>query len=250
MVIIAVIVGACVGSFFSVVLMRFGREKGIFAGRSHCLSCKKPLKWFDLIPLVSFLWLRGKCRSCKQRILIIYPILECTTAVLAGIFVAVRGAEPSLFTIMHGIIMLGLLLLLFFDIKYRTLPDKILVVMATVWLGYAAISDPLLIMRNTPVAFVLGGIFGILYLLSGGRWVGFGDVKMLLVVGFVFGFPLGALVALLAIWAAALVGIVLMAVRGATLKTALPFGAFLAAISIVSLIYYDAFRTFAGYVFS
>lgn len=119
-----------------------------------------------------------------------------------------------------------------------------------IWLVYAAIFQPLLIVYNAPVAFVLGGIFGILYLISNGRWVGFGDVKMLLVVGFVFGFPLGVFVSLLAIWIAALVGVVFVAVRGATLKTALPFGAFLAATSIISLVYYDTFRAFAGYIFS
>ncbi len=235
---IAALLGLLAGSFSSVVLSRLGREGGILAGRSHCPRCRAPLRWFELLPLVSFVLQGGRCRRCRGRISFLYPALEIAAAVLA---VALAWAYGPAYTLGDAVVFavaLGLFLLLLFDIREFLLPDVVLACTGVVWLGWALATNPGLVVQRIPVAFALAGVFVILYVVSRGEWVGFGDVKLLLLVGFLFGYPAAVAVTVAAVWVAALVGISLVLVRGAKLATPLPFGAFLAAASLAALIFH------------
>ncbi len=245
-IVIAAIIGLCMGSFFSVVLTRLGREEGIVRGRSRCPSCRLPLRWFELIPFVSFIIQRGRCRRCRGRISWMYPLVELASGGLVVGFALVFGPAYSLPEIVSVVLGLGFLLLAFFDAREYIVPDIVLLAMGALWLVYALMVDPSLLLRHAPIAFVLAGVFGILYLVSRGRWVGLGDVKLLLLIGFVFGYPFAGIITVLAVWAAVAAGITMVITRGATLKTPLPFGAFVAGMAILALLYYAPLRIFTG----
>ena len=244
--IFAAIAGLVIGSFFNVLLVRLLKgEEGILWGRSQCPHCKKNLGWYDLVPVISYLWLRGQCRHCRHRISLQYPLVEVGTALVLTLFVYVRGVPVSMFEYAHLVLLLGFVLLALFDYKYLILPDVVMLPMVAVVLIYHSIVGGIL--YNLEVGFLSSLLFAILYVVSQGRWVGFGDVKLSFLVGLAFGYPFGILVLVAAIWAAALVGIVLLASQRGTVKTALPFGSFLAATSSIYIIYFYVFQTFRWY---
>ena len=238
------IIGLCIGSFLNVVIFRLDRQKGIFLGRSKCLYCQTQLHWYELLPLISFISLKGKCRYCKKRISPVYPIVELVTACVAVSYFMTWGLSSSLVSGYYFVALLLLILLLFFDSLYFILPDKVVFALIGLALGYDIMFMRLELLNFLVSGFILALIFAILYIVSRGSWVGFGDIKFLFAIGLLMGYPLGFIVLILSVWTAALTGILLIILRKATLKTALPFGAFLAAITIIFIIFYHEIQNF------
>ncbi len=235
-VVLASIGGLIYGSFLNVLLWRLPKQKGI-DGRSHCRSCYHTLVWYDLIPLVSFLVLKGKCRYCHENIHIRYPLVELATAVVLSMFFVIRVPTFSIETIIEIFGLFILISLFFFDLFYFILPD-VLIFPA---IGIYAIYD-LLVLVN-PFSYILTALlvasfFAILYTVSGGEKLGFGDVKLVLLLGLMFGYPLGLVTIVLGVWFAALVSIGLLAIGKVTRADAIPLGSFLTLVSIVSIIFY------------
>ncbi|MDP3696575.1 MAG: prepilin peptidase [Candidatus Taylorbacteria bacterium] len=231
------LVGLCVGSFLNVLLFRLDRKDGILMGRSECRNCLHQLHWYDLIPLVSYLYLGGNCRYCKAKISIIYPLVELTAglAVFSYFWVnnpmfGISGTFPIVFIVLF-------LLLIFFDALYLILPDKIVFTA----IGVALVYDIIFRKPDLPNLLLSGFLFSlafaIIYLVSRGEWMGFGDVKLVFAIGLVLGYPLGLFSVMTAIWIAALWGVVLLLLKKATRKTALPFGSFLSASAIIFIIF-------------
>ena len=231
------LIGLCIGSFLNVVIFRLDKKGGLLTGRSECPKCLKQLKWYDLFPVLSYIFLRGKCRSCKNMISPVYPLTELITAFCFSLFYVVYKPVFETGDFFYLLIIVSFVALIFFDYLYFLIPDKIilpLIVIAVLFNYFFRRPEFMALLLS---ALILGGIFAILYIVSGGKWVGFGDAKLLFLIGLVLGYPLGFLSLLLSVWMAALVGIGLMALGRATRKTALPFGSFLAGVSILIIIF-------------
>lgn len=233
--IIAVCVGMMLGSFLSVLLFRWPDWYGVIAGRSRCARCLRALSWYELIPLLSWIGLRGSCRHCAKRISVLYPLLEFMTAAVLGFYVY-RFGILSVWSIIDCVILFGLIALLFFDLHHLTLPDVITATL-TILIGTKVIGQqPSMLTSALLTGAGLAVAFGVLFLLSRGRWLGFGDVKLAFVIGFLFGFPTAVWVTFSAVWAGALVGIGMIVLKKANMKTALPFGAFWTAAALCAMI--------------
>lgn len=237
------LVGLCIGSFVNVLLVRLGKKGGIFLGRSECPHCSAVLKWYDLIPVLSFILLKGRCRNCKKKISKIYPLVEIATACLS-LFTVFKIGALSWFFLFNGLIISLFFVLVLFDILYRTLPNKIVLLLLLAVLAKDFIFGWSNIKNLLFTALILGAFFAIMYLASRGRWLGFGDVKLVFIIGLLFGYPFGYLAITAAVWLAALIGIALMAANKAGLKTALPFGAFMAGASIAFIIFQNEIQLF------
>lgn len=242
-------VGASFGSFLSVVTARLGQREGIIAGRSECPECHKVLKWYDLIPVFSFLLLRRRCRYCKHPIPWSYLVLEIIAgSSLVALFLQ-SGDDFSLELLFFAGMILGFLALFFFDFKHFLLPDRITFPLIGVAFLYRTVATPEMLVNTVVTGFVLAMLFAILYVVSDGTWIGFGDVKLMVLLGLVFGYPVGALVVILSIWLAAIVGIAMLLMGKATSQTALPFGSFLTCVAVLCIIFYHESEIFVRLFF-
>jgi leader peptidase (prepilin peptidase)/N-methyltransferase len=232
--------GAIIGSFLNVVILRMNTGKGL-GGRSICFSCGKTLSALELIPIVSFFALGGKCRSCKRKISWQYPLVELATALaFAGIAANIMGTPADIFGayfLFYAVIFSLLIVIVGYDIRHKIIPDR--AVYAFIVLSFFA---PLVASHASPhigsVWFdhIIAGIalslpFALLWLLSRGRLMGFGDAKLALGIGFLLGVSQGVAAIMLAFWSGAIIGIVLLLLRHSTLtmKSEIPFAPFLVA---------------------
>lgn len=230
-IVFAAVMGLLLGSFMNVLLDRWPHWQGVVRGRSQCPHCGRVLTWYELVPLVSWLWLRGRCRTCHAPISARYLIGELAVgAVFAayawqwGIGAPGTGVELAM--------LFGFTLLLFFDARFLVLPDVVLLPMVVVAL--VARSDVLIIAIS--MALVLAGVFGALYAASRGRWLGLGDVKLAAVIGLWF-WLWAPSVTLIAIWGGALISVLLLVLGRVTRKTPMPFGAFWSAAALAMMLW-------------
>ena len=231
------ILGLAVGSFLNVVIFRFPEMKGILSGRSKCPRCKKPIAAYDLIPILSFLLLWGRCRYCRKRISLQYPIVELTTGLLFLAFARVFGLSWMLVTYL----IIGALSILIFvsDVKYLEIPEVfswLLLIMAMI---AAIVSGTFSLSSFLLGGLVGGGILGILVGISDECWMGSGDIKIGLAFGFLFGFHKTLLFLFLAFVIGALVGILLMAIKKKQMKSEIAFSPFLIIAAIVAIFWGD-----------
>jgi len=248
------ILGTIVGSFLNVVVLRLGTGRG-FGGRSGCFSCGKTLQLFELVPILSYLFLGGRCHRCKSSISIQYPLVE----VLTGVVFALIFREwfsgfyiPNLFEVFSlalSLVAASLLIAIgVYDIRHKIIPQTLVLLLISngliiasgrLYLGVHLLSPTFLALD-----FLAGPIFylffyGLSYV-SAGRWMGYGDSKLVLGLGLLLGFVSGLSGLIFAFWIGALVGIILIAVpyvlpvfglKGShlavTMKTEIPFAPFL-----------------------
>lgn len=157
-------------------------------------------------------------------------------AVALGLY-AFRFGIPSLWMLSNLVIVFGLVSLFFFDLRWHILPDVFTFGLSAIALARLVGLRSDLLVNCLATGAALAGVFGLLYLISHGRWLGLGDVKMGLLIGLLFGFPAAVGVTLIAIWVGALVGVALMIRHRATMETALPFGTFWAAAAVLAVIW-------------
>ncbi len=215
-------------------------------GRSECPKCSKRLGWHDLFPVISYLFLKSRCRHCKEKISPIYPVVEIITALSFVAFYLVQQSDPVVFIFFYLVVIALLVVLIFFDYLYFILPDKIVLFLVTLVFLFNFFFRRSELGSLLLSALTLGGIFAIINLVSRGKWMGLGDAKLMFLIGLVLGYPLGFIAMTLSIWSAALVGMVLVALGKATRKTALPFGSFLAGVSIIIIIFQNEIQKFIG----
>lgn len=252
--VLAVGLGLILGSFLSVLLERlpagrqaWGPAHGIISGRSECPDCHHVLAWYDLVPLASWAFLAGRCRYCGARISALYPALELAMAAVFGLYV-LRYGFPSAWQAGDLVILFGLVALFFFDLRHRILPDVITLPLIVFVLVRLFTMRPDLLANALATGTLLAALCGLLYLLSHGRAIGLGDVKLAFLIGALSGYPLAVGVTLLAIWAGALAGVGLMLAGRATMKTALPFGSFWTAAAVASVIWVGKVSFLSGLV--
>ena len=238
---VAGLLGLIVGSFLNVVIHRLPREESIVSPPSRCPSCGTRVAPFDNVPVLSWIVLGGRCRSCRARISIRYPLIELANGVL---WVLVACAAPSWGDAATGAFLVSAgLALMAIDYDFQILPDWITLPGIAVGLALAFVS-----VRRTPLQAALGAAVGAggLFLLAftyekiaGQEGMGLGDVKMLGMIGALLG-PTGVVVTLLlASVSGSLVGLGLILTRGGSAKTKLPFGVFLALGAIAAWFFAD-----------
>ncbi len=230
--------GLAVGSFINAAVyrLRIHEFKSLFFGRSFCPQCKKNLKIRDLIPLASFLLLRGKCRFCRKKIESHYFWVELATAtafLLVGFF-GPRGTAPILFNLFFISI---LIFLASFDAQFGEIPDE--VSLPAVGLALAGSALAVTISPATAIvgALVGGGFFALLVFVSDGRWMGGGDIRIGLLLGALAGWRGFAIALFVASFVGSVFGLIQIFRQKKKLKSALPFAPFLAGGGIVAILF-------------
>lgn len=224
----------------SVLVARLDKKEGIIAGHSECPGCLTGLKWYDLVPLFSFIAVRGKCRYCKNPISKIYPAMEISVAGSFFLYFWIKGFSAiSPFAFYDLAIIFILLILTFFDYLYYILPDKIIFSGIGLAVIYKFLFFRADLLSSLYTGLGLASFFAIIFLVSKGEWMGFGDVKLALFIGLILGFPFGMLSIIGSVWAGAIWGLAMMAIKRGNLKTALPFGSFICVMAILFIIFND-----------
>lgn len=247
--VIIFIFGLLVGSFLNVLVDRLPRGKSIIKGRSHCDKCKKELAWYDLVPLFSFLFLKGKCRYCRTPLSLYYPLIELTTGIMfALIFLFVGGASINAITIINIItfiyylfIVSSLIVIFFADLKYGIIPDKVIFPAILVSFVYLFIVHNSLFLIHFWSAVGACIFFLLLFLITKGRGMGFGDVKFAFLMGLSLGFPNIVVGLYVAFLTGAIVGCILIIWQKKRIRgVSIPFGPFL-VIGTLSAIFFGEF---------
>lgn len=230
---------------------RLPQDESVVKGRSYCDKCKKTLKWYDLVPVISFLILSGKCRYCRSSISFYYPVVEIITGfffVLTFMYVyrlqtTVYGFSNDLTIILfyYLFIISALIVVFFADLKYGIIPDKIIFPAIVI----AGIYDlRFTIYESQFLNYFLSGFFAflfflVLYLMTRGRGMGFGDVKFVFLLGLFLGFPKIIPAFYISFLTGAFVGLVLILLKKKKLFSGatIPFGPFLVLGTIISLFF-------------
>ena len=246
--------GTIFGSFLSVVILRSMRGESWVSGSSRCDECGQPIRWYDNIPLLSFIMLRGECRRCHKPIHPLHFVVELLTGVLfvwwySGFFLFFQLAEQP-FRIIQPLFWLAvaviLLVIFFTDLLYMIIPDEAVAILLVLVGGYRfALVISGIMRQQDMVATLLATVAAIvaflcLYLITKGRGFGFGDVKLIAPLGLLLGWPNTLVMVFLAFVFGALVGIFLLLLGKRTMKQPIPFGPFLIAATFLSLIWGDA----------
>ncbi len=256
------VLGLIVGSFLNVVAYRYGTGQGIARGRSKCFSCRKTLAWYELVPILSFIFLRAKCGSCKSKISWQYPLVELITGL---VFTGIAWAYLSVTigaAFWSGLALLWiaaslLIAIAVYDWHHMIIPDGLVYVL----IGVAFISafmpqgETFLNSQGLPLGALTTSLglflfFASLWYFSGGRWMGFGDAKLAVAIGLLLGWPLGVSAVIIAFWLGAAIGVGLLLIpplvhslnsrRGrqlVTMKTEIPFAPFLVLATLLVLIF-------------
>ena len=240
-----IIFGLVVGSFLNVVILRLKKNESILKKRSYCPNCRKKLTWYELIPLVSFLIQKGKCRKCGKKISLQYPLVEFFTG-LIFLLIAVYYFGFTLYGLINFCYLLliscFLIIIFVYDLKYYLVADKIVYSAIVITFLYdiylMLVSGELWILTTSiAIAFGVGGFFLLLVLVSKERWMGMGDVKIGVLMGLFFG-PFQFLTAfILAFASGALVSIVLLILKKKNLKSEIPFGPFLTGATFITVLW-------------
>jgi leader peptidase (prepilin peptidase)/N-methyltransferase len=230
--------GLIVGSFLNVVAYRLPRGESVVFPASHCPSCDTPIKPYDNIPVLSWLVLRGRCRSCHTAISARYPVVEAVTAALLVAVVLAKGADSDAWLGLAFVILLVPVTLI--DLDHRIIPNTLMLIGTVVSVALLLLTDPGALTEHLIAAAAAGG-FLLVAALAYPAGMGMGDVKL----AFVMGLFLGRNVApamLVALLTGSVVGAAIIAKKGAKegRKTAIPFGPYLAFGGLVGLFAGDA----------
>ncbi len=230
-------IGMCVGSFLNVCIYRLPEGASIVRPPSACPKCGASIRWYDNIPVISYLLLRGRCRGCRAPISIRYPIVELVTGLFAMATWQQFGLRSA--TLIYFLFIAALLVITFIDIDHRIIPD--IISLPGIPLGFAAsFLLPELDWMSSLIGILAGG--GILlsiawgyHFFTGKEGMGGGDIKLLAMIGAFLGWKGVFFTVMASSFIGTAVGIVMMVRAGKGMKMALPFGPFLAIGAILYL---------------
>lgn len=231
--ILAAVAGLAIGSFLNVVAYRLPRGESLSHPGSRCPACGTPIKPYDNVPVLGWLWLRGRCRACRAPISARYPIVEAVTGALYVLVVAVAWDDAA--DIARGIALVTLVVpMTLIDLDTRLIPNRLLLPFAVLAIVIVVALD-----QDFLVEALIGGAAGFLFFflaaLAYPKGMGMGDVKLTGVLGLYLGRAIGPAI-LFALVSGVVVGAVIMARLGARegRKTAVPFGPFLGAGALLA----------------
>lgn len=230
--------GLIIGSFLNVVILRMNTGRSIAKGRSSCARCSTPLAWYELVPVFSYIGLRGKCKTCNQHISFQYPLVELATAIVFTIIysmaiVSYGITAIALITFIFSALVASILIVIFaYDIRHGIIPDGAVysfILLALISIVWKAFNMPGF---NVSYALVYGVVvalpFFLLWAFSKGKAMGFGDVKLALGIGWLLGLGGGFSAVIFSFWIGGLVGIILLALsRKYHMRSEVPFAPFL-----------------------
>lgn len=264
-IIIVFILGTIIGSFLNVVIYRYNSGTSPLTGRSQCFSCGRTLSWSQLVPVFSFLASRGRCSKCGVKLSWQYPVVE---TISGAIFVAVfLLGEPVVETVILLAIFSTLLVIAVYDLRHQIIPDGLAVLFAVLALTKFFIAVDFSRALHFPYYWTLiaGPMlffpFWALWFVSRGRWIGLGDGKLSIGIGWFLGATLGGSAVMLAFWIGAAYALVIMGLQKASrklktvvpafmsktqlsMKSEIPFGPFL--ILAVFIVYFTGVNFFDG----
>ena len=227
--VIAAAFGAVVGSFLNVCIYRLPLGKSIVWPASACPHCGRELFWYENIPVVSFVALRGRCRTCGGPISVRYPLIEALTAAMFALAWWYYG--PGLLLVSRLVFGCALLVLFAIDLEHHLLPNAITLPGIIVGFAFSIFTEPGWL--ASIIGIVVGG--GVLFLVAEVYYrvrreegLGMGDVKMLAMVGAFVGWQLTLLTLMIASFSGTIIGLALIVTKRGGMKYALPFGTFLA----------------------
>jgi leader peptidase (prepilin peptidase)/N-methyltransferase len=227
--ILAAVVGAVAGSFLNVVIHRVPRGGSVVWPGSACPGCRRGLSWYENIPVVSYLMLRGRCRSCGMTIAARYPIIEILTALMFAAAWWFYGPSPLLVSrLLFGCALIALFAI---DLEHQLLPNVITLPGIVVGFLFSFITEPGWVSSLLGILLgggLLWGMYELWWLIRKEEGLGFGDVKMLAMIGAFLGWKLTLVTLMMGSFAGSILGGALMVAGRGTMKTALPFGTFLA----------------------
>jgi prepilin signal peptidase PulO-like enzyme (type II secretory pathway) len=230
------IFGSVIGSFLNCLIYRLETGESFLKGRSYCPHCKHTLGWQDLIPIFSFLILKGKCRYCHRKISWQYPVVETSTA---AIFLLIFNFQFLIFKqfsifnflnlIYYWIISSFLIVIFVYDLKHYLIPDQVIYPPIAITFIYQLLRITNYELRITNFVYgILPSLFFLtIILLSKEKWMGFGDFKLAILMGLFLGWPNILFALFLAFFIGAIIGIGLIIAGKKTLKSEIPFGPFL-----------------------
>lgn len=230
--------GLAVGSFLNCVIYRLEKNENFLKGRSFCPHCKHILSWQDLIPILSFLTLKEKCRYCHQKISFQYPLVEFFTGIL---FILILNYNfPNLLVTGYWLLVTSFLIIIFvYDLKHYIIPDKVIypaIAIALIFNFKFLIFNKFSIFKSSILsAFGAAAFFLLIFLISKGKWLGFGDVKLGFFMGLFLGFPKILVALFFTYLIGAIIGIGLILAGKKTLKSEVPFGPFLVTGTFIAL---------------
>lgn len=241
--------GCAIGSFLNVLIDRLPRDESI-QGRSHCEFCKKTVAWYDLIPVISFFLLGGKCRYCHKKLSFQYPFVEALTGILFVVtwYYIPSGLTPEIllqypagfiFKIAYFGIVSLLIVIFFADAKYHIIPDQIqlgLFVLSLIILPEQGMLLRIYIDHVFAAFLVMAPIY-FLYFITKGKGMGFGDVKLAFIIGLMMGIRSGFIVLYIGFILGAVMGIILMILKKRGLKSHIAFGPFLVLGMMIMLLW-------------
>ncbi len=249
---IILILGLIVGSFLNVVIFRLENGEKIVNDRSKCLHCKHILAWYDLIPVLSFIFLKGRCRYCWERISWQYPVVELGTGTLfLLIFNFSAQGGPALgwqfLPLLFWFYIISSLIVIFvYDLKHYIIPDKVIypaIVVIFIYklfeiFNFSAQGGPALGWQFSNFLFsaiLAGGFFYTIVVITKGKGMGGGDVKLGFLMGLILGWPLVLIALFLSFIIGSVIGIFLILVGNKKMKSMIPFGPFLVLGTFIAL---------------
>ena len=244
-IVFAGILGTIIGSFLNVVILRYGTGKSV-GGRSGCMSCGHTLRGIDMVPILSWMALRGKCRKCHCKISAQYPLVELATGLVFAIlfkyslgYTAATTIASAVF-VWNAIIFSILIVIFVYDWRHKIIPDGLVFTFIGMSLAQTLYNLPMDFWNQTvPILNMLAGpifffIFYLIWKFSNGRMIGYGDLKLMLGLGWFLGFVHGLSAIFLAFWIGALYALAIVLnnrlkrlPEHITMKTEIPFGPFL-----------------------
>jgi prepilin signal peptidase PulO-like enzyme (type II secretory pathway) len=233
-ILILFIIGVLLGSFLNAWIWRTREKKSIVRGRSICPLCRASIMWFDNIPVISFLILAGKCRACKKPIALRYPIVELFVGIVFA-YTYWKHGMISLELIRDLFIIFFLTFVFVYDLFYKEIWDRastipaIILALFTLIYGWMAWQSMLI------GALVGAGFFLLQFVISKGKWIGGGDIRLGLFMGVILGWPHILVALMIAYVVGAVISIILMALKKKTLASETPFGTYLAFATVLTM---------------
>ncbi len=245
---VSFIFGLIIGSFLNVVIFRVYNQESLWWSRSRCLQCNHIIKWYDNIPIFSFLRLQGKCRYCKHKISWQYPLVELSCAILFTITAWQFNDNPELNNLMlwRNLLFISILIVIFvMDFNWYvildviTLPSILIVILINLYLGFG--------FKNLGLAMFIGFIFFFLqWIISSGKWLGAGDIRMGALMGAMLGYPAIIIALFLSYIIGGVFSLGLLIRKTKQLDSQIPLGTFLSIGTILELLFniHDKFVIF------
>ncbi len=241
-----VILGACVGSFLNVCIYRISEGKSIIFPKSFCPNCQHPIRFYDNIPIISYLLLRGRCRDCHEKFSYRYPVVELITALLSLLLFWKYGF--SFQYLFAFIFTCALIIITFIDLDHQIIPDVITLPGIPLFLIVTFLFTDVSFLDSVLGILIGGGGFYLIAVvyqfITKREGIGGGDIKLMAMLGAFLGWKSLLFILLVSSFLGSIVGIAMMVVHGKDLKYAVPFGPFLSVAAVAYMFLGDYFMNF------